>query len=75
MTSQNLLAHPVGVDVAVNLSGGDACMAQHGLDGAKAGATSEQMGGKGVAEGMRTDCLADTGGFGLHLDDVKHRDA
>ena len=45
--------------VGVYLCGGDIRMAQHLLDGAQIRPVLQQMGGKGVAEGMGRDVLLD----------------
>ena len=48
-------------DVGVNLSGADVGMAEKGLDGADVSAVHEEIGGEGMAEGVRSDVLGDAG--------------
>ena len=50
-------------------------MAQHGLDSPQIGPAFEQMSGKGVAESVRADDLADAGPLGVEANVVEHRDA
>ena len=47
-------------------------MSQHLLDGAQIGSAFQQMCGKGMAEGVRTDFLMDARQFGLLLDDKEY---
>ena len=47
------------VEMGINLGGCDAFVSEHLLDGAQVGAAFYQVGGKGVAEGMRGDVLGD----------------
>ena len=51
-----------GVDVGVDLGGEDEFVAEHFLDDAEVGAVFDEVGGEGVAEGVRGDFLADSCG-------------
>ena len=48
---------------------------EHTLDDAEVGPPLEQMGGKGVAEGVGADGLREACLFGQLLDDMEHGDA
>lgn len=63
------------VDVGINLGCADAFVAKHALDGTEIGTAFQQVGGEGVAEGMRTDVLGQSDGFTQDLDDVEYHDA
>ena len=52
-------------DVGVDLGGGDVAVAEQGLDGAQVGAIHQEVGGKGVAQGVRADMLGDAGQQGI----------
>ena len=56
--------------MGIDLGGGEVGMAEHDLHTAQVGAVFQQMGGKGVPEGMGRDTLADTGQIGPFFDDV-----
>ena len=60
--------------MGVDLSGGDVLVAEHVLDYTEIGAVLYQVGGEGVAEGVRRDFLMDAGKHGLTLHDCEHRD-
>ncbi len=45
---------PGGLQVGIDLGRGNIGMAQQQLQGPEIGALPQQMGGKGVAQGMRT---------------------
>jgi hypothetical protein len=47
------------IEMGVDFCGGNAFVPQHFLDNAQIGSAFEKMGGKGVAEGVRTDLLFD----------------
>ena len=64
-----------GVDVGVDLGGEDGLVAQHFLDDAEVGPVFDEVGGKGVAEGVGRDFLLDAGGHGLVLDQFEDGDA
>lgn len=53
----------LAVEVRVNFCGGDAFVTEHFLYGAKVGPTFHEVGGEGVAEGVRTDFLCDACNF------------
>jgi len=61
---------PVLVDMGVDLGRGDVGMAQHDLHGAQVGAVGQEVGGKGVAQHVRRDGLADSGCLRRFLDDL-----
>ena len=58
MILEDVGAEGGGVEVDVDLSGGDGFVAEHLLDGTEIGSTLEQMGGERVAEGVGRDSLA-----------------
>jgi hypothetical protein len=60
----------IGVDVGIDLGGGDVGMTEHHLHGAEVGAAGQKVGGKGVAEHVRTDILADSCRQGDFPDDL-----
>ena len=61
---------PAAVNVGIDLGSGNIRMAQHELDGPQIGTMFEEVGGKGMAQGMGADLLVDPGrGDGL-LDDL-----
>ena len=47
--------------MGVDLGGADVGVAEEGLDGADVGTVHEEVGGEGVAEGVRRDVLGDAG--------------
>jgi len=53
----------LGGQVSVSLGGGEAAMTQQLLDGAQVRPSIEQMGGKGMAQGMGGDMLSQGGEF------------
>ena len=57
MMLQDFLTQMRGIDVGVDLSGGDRLMPQHGLDGTEIGTTFEQRGGKRMTESVWRNCL------------------
>ncbi len=57
------LLEAVGVDVGVDLGGGDVGVSEEFLDDAEVGAAGEEVGGEGVAEGVGVDG-ADAGAAG-----------
>ena len=72
MVLEDFVAQAGTVDVDVDLGRGDALVAQHLLDGTQVGTALEQVGGEAVAQGVRTDDLADAGQFAQLLDDVEN---
>lgn len=73
--SDDLLTQAVAVYVGVDFRCPDAFMTQHTLDCPQVGPAFQQVCGKGMPEGMRTDCLFDAGHSGQFLDDMKYHDA
>ena len=61
MVQENFLTQMGGVDVSVDLGGGNGLVTKHGLDGTEVGTAFEQGGGKGMAEGVGRDGLLDAG--------------
>ena len=57
-------------DVGVDLGRADIVVAEEGLDGAEVGAVHEEVGGKGVAEGVGGDVLCDAGEAGVFFDNA-----
>ena len=68
-------AQLVAVDMRIDFGGGDGLVPQHALDGAQVGPSFQQVGGEGVAEGVRTDALGDARFFGKLFNQVEHHDA
>lgn len=64
-----------GVDMGVDLRGADVAVTQHHLHRAQVGPAAEQVGGKGMAQGMRADLFADAGAESRFLDDLPEADA
>ena len=73
--SDDLLTQAVAVYVGVDFRCPDAFMTQHTLDCPQVGPAFQQVCGKGMPEGMRTDCLFDAGHSGQFLDDMEYHDA
>ena len=68
--------HPlVGGDVGVDFGGEDAFVAEHLLYNAEIGTVFHQVGGKGVAQGVRRDCFGNAGSGYLVPDDVEDHHA
>ena len=55
MLLEHQLAQPRLEHVGVDLGGGDARVAEQGLDHPEVGAVRQQVGGEGVAQGVRRD--------------------
>src|SRR5438132_1628263 len=66
-------AKPAQLDAGVDLGRGDRSVAEHLLNHAEVGATREQVGGKAVPEGVRTDITRETGLPGISFDDRPER--
>ena len=62
------LFHLLVCNVRINLRGGDTGVSQHRLHRANVGATHEQVGGKGMAQGVRRDVFGDARLNGIVLD-------
>lgn len=60
---ESLIGH-----MSVNLGSGEIGVAQQHLHHTQIGAVIEQMGGKGVAQGVGRQLPADTGTLGIELD-------
>ncbi len=63
------LLEPGRVEMRVNLGGGDIRMSQHQLQSPQIGALPEQMGGKGMPEGVRAQMRRQTGLPGIAFED------
>jgi hypothetical protein len=61
-------AETLGLDVGVDLGGGEAGVTEHLLDDAEVGSMGEEMGGKGVTKEVGIDPFGDSCGFGGILD-------
>ena len=61
----------IPVEVRIDFGGGYRCMAEHFLHRPQIGAAFDEMGGKRMAESMRTDRLSDAGFFCQAFNDVK----
>ena len=61
MMFYDFTAQSVPVNMCVNFCCSDRFVAQHTLYGAQVGSSFKQVGGKGMAEGMGTDVLVDSG--------------
>ena len=75
MVLYDLATQHLAVNMGVNFCCSYAFMAHHALDGAQVSAALEQVGGKRVAEGMRTDVFGDAYLLGQLFDEVKHHNA
>ena len=72
---EDFLTKVGAVDMHIYLGSGDLLVTQHGLDGAQVGTALEEVGGKAVAEGMRTDILLDSRLLSIILYIYKEGDA
>jgi hypothetical protein len=63
-------AEVLAVDVGVELCGGQIGVSEHLLDRPEIGPALEEMGGKGVAEGVRGDPFGKAGPLSVTLDDA-----
>ena len=61
MMFYDFTAQSVPVNMCVNFCCSDRFVTQHTLYGAQVGASFKQVGGKGMAEGVRTDVFGDAG--------------
>ena len=75
MMFYDFTAQSVPVNMCVNFCCSDRFVTQHTLYGAQVGASFKQVGGKGMAERVRTDILGDAGRFRQVFNHVKHLDA
>ena len=60
----------LGIDVCIDLGGGDIGMAEHFLDDAQRSAVLQQMAGKRVAQGVRRHVFHNARFLGVFLDDL-----
>ena len=67
------LAEVLVGNMGVNLGGGYRGVAEHDLDAANVCSVQEQVGGKGVAQGMGRNILDDAGLQGMALDEPVDR--
>lgn len=61
--------------MGIDLGGGDIGVAEHHLHGTKVRTMGEKMGSKGMAEHVRRDAFADTGGDSHFLEDLPEAQA
>ena len=61
--------------MGVDFGGANAFMTQHALDGTQVGSAFQQVGGEGVAEGVRADGFLEPDVVGKFFDDVENHDA
>ena len=61
---------PLGVDMGVNLGGGDVGVAEHFLNNTQRCAVLQQVAGEGVAQRVRRHIFHDAGPFGVLLDNL-----
>ena len=60
----------IGIDVGIDLGGGDVGVAEKLLDDAQIGAVAQHVTGKGVAQDVGVDVFLDAGGTGNVFDDL-----
>src|SRR4051794_39444947 len=61
---------PLGREVRVDLRRGDVRVAEHLLQGAQVAPSGQQVGGEGVAEGVRAHLVLEPGRARVALDDL-----
>ena len=71
----NYLPQIITVEVGVNLRGGDGLVPEHLLDSTQVSPAFDQVGGKRMPKGMRTDAFGDAGGLRQVFDDGENHDA
>ena len=71
----DFLPQPVSVNMCIDFSSSNTLMTQHGLYSSQIGSSLQQMGCKGMAEGVRTDFFCDAGFVGQLFDEVENHDA
>ena len=72
METTDRLPQTLSAQVSVYLRSGYALVPQHLLHGTQIGTMLHQLGGKTVAQRMRTDTLSDTSGSNSFLQEYKH---
>ena len=72
---QYLLAEETAVNVRIDFRRPYLFVSQHGLDGTQVRPAFEQVGGKGVTQGVRGDVFRDACAFSINLQVVEDRDA
>ena len=72
MKAQNLVPQIRFVHVGIDLGGLNAFVPKHLLDDTQIRSAFQQMRGKGMPEGVRTDGLGDAGQPSQILDDSEH---
>ena len=75
MVLDDFTSQHVTVNMRVNFCCCDGLMSQHALYGAQVCAAFQQVGGKRMAEGVRTDIFGDSCLFCEFLDEVEYHDA
>lgn len=75
MVLYDFTAEHLAVYMGIDFRRGNALVAQHALDGSQVGASFQQVGSKGVAEGMWTDVFGDAGFAGQFFNEVEYHDA
>ena len=75
MVLYDFAAEHLAVYVGIDFRRGNALVAQHALDGSQVGTSFQQVGGKGVAEGMWTDVFGDAGFLSQFFNEVEYHDA
>ena len=75
MVLNDLTSQHIPVDMGVDFSGRNRLVSQHTLDGAEVGTSFQQVGGEGMAEGVRTDVFGDAGLLRQFLDEMEYHDA
>jgi len=75
MVLNDLTSQHIPVDMGVDFSGRNRLVSQHTLDGAEVGTSFQQVGGEGMAEGVRTDIFGDAGFLCQLFNQVKNHDA
>lgn len=75
MVLYDFTAEHLAVYMGIDFRRGNALVAQHALDGSQVGTSFQQVGGKGVAEGVWTDVFGDAGFVGQFFNEVEYHDA
>ena len=75
MVLDDFTSQHVTVNMRVNFCCCDGLMSQHALYGAQVCAAFQQVGGKRMAKGVRTDIFGDSRLFCEFLDEVEYHDA